>query len=285
MPYVSNYRRSRRLTRRFRRFTRKTTKGRKRFSKKKFTKNTASAVAIRGMVIPREVYAKLKCSQLENLTATTSNSVRRWYLGNSGSFYPPQGALGAAPAPASTIAVGELYPGGFCDYGSFFDKYRILGSSIRIEGIMTTNNAASFVRLVMIPIGPNPDSGSDSIQNMVNQLDAYDFNSLMGYPQAQYKQIAIQTGGFSKFVFKSFRKTKTMLAFKDMRDNLEQNADMPLPDGTLGTRPDENNLWGWYFRAFNDDASVNQTIKMTVTVKNYVNFNKKRFTQSIAAVV
>lgn len=75
-----------------------------------------------------------------------------------------------------------------------------------------------------------------------------------------------------------------MLAFKDMRDNLEQNADMPLPDGTLGTRPDENNLWGWYFRAFNDDASVNQTIKMTVTVKNYVNFNKKRFTQSIAAV-
>lgn len=284
MPYVSNYRRSRRLTRRFRRFTRKTTKGRKRFSKKKFTKNTANAVAIRGLVIPREVYAKLKCNQLENITSPGNSSVRRLYLGNSATFYPPQGALGAFATPNAIIPAGELYPGGFTDYGSFFDKYRILGSSIRIEGIMTTNSNTSFVRLVMIPIGPNPDVAADAIENMVNQLDAFSFDQLMGYPQAQYRQIGVQTGGVSKFVFKSFRKTKTMLAFKDIRDREEVNTDMPLPDGTLGTRPDAQNLWGWYFRAFNDDATVAQTMKMTVTVKNYVNFNKKRFTQSIAAV-
>lgn len=261
-------------------------KGKKRFSsKKKFYKtNNLNSLSIRPMVYPRELYVKMKSVQLESTNIALSSSTRRFYLGNSSSFYPPQGALTAFVAPNVVVPAGELYPGGFCEYGSFYDKYRVLGSSITIDGYVTTNSNDSFIRLVFIPIQPSPDGAGDAIEDMINQLDAYDFNQLMAYPQAQYRQAAIQTGGFAHYKFKCFRKTKTMLNIKDVRDQHENlNSDMPTTTGTGGQRPSSTYQWGYYFRAFNDSATTAQNIKQTVTVKSYVNFNQRRYVQAITA--
>jgi len=224
----------------------------------------------------------MKSVQLEDFNAPLGSSIRRFYIGNSASFYPPQGALTAFVDPATAIPAGEQYPGGFVEYGSFYDKYRILGASINIQGFVNTNSADSFVRCVCIPIMPSPDTGADSIAAMINQLDAYTFDQLMAYPQAQYRQAAIQTGGYAKYSFKFFRKTKNMLQYKDIRDQIELVSDMPSTAAAAGERPSAAQQWGYYFRVFNSTAAQ-QNLKHTVTMKFYMNLFQRRYTQAITS--
>lgn len=285
MPHVRKTIRRRTAKRPFKLWKKTKAFGRKRFSKKSFYKvNNLNRVSIRPMVYPRELYVKFRSVQLENLGIGVSNSTRRFYLGNSATFLPAQGALGAFVDPPPAIPAGELYPGGFPEYGSFYDKHRVIGSSIKIEGYVTTNATVSFVRLVFIPITAAPDNANDTIANMINQLDTYTFDQLMAIPQAQQRQCGIQTGGFARYVFKAFRKTKDMLTIRDVRDNEDLNCDMPEPiAAATGSRPPTQFLWGYYFRAFNDSATQGQEIRHTVTVKTYMNLNQRRVVQALTS--
>lgn len=261
-------------------------KGSKKANKKKSKKNpnvnNLSIARIRPVAYARELYCKLKSVKMEDANVPLGSSLRRFFLGNSVSIYPPQGALTAFAAPNVVVPAGEILFGGIPEYASFYDKVRMPACKINLQCFLTTNSADSFVRAVMIPIGPNPDGVGDEIQDMINQLDAYTFEQLMTYPQAQYRQIAIQTGGYAKFTFKSFRKAKAMLSFKDIRDEEPLNNDMPTSTGASPQRPSSTYQWGWYVRWFNDTAAL-QTIKYTVTAKGYFNFNKRRYVQGITA--
>lgn len=262
-------------------------KGKKRFSKKKFyKKNNLNSLSIRPMVYARELYVKMKWTKLENLSAATTSSVRRVYLGNSAAPYIEAQtgyALGSFLSPDPAITAGELYPGGLVEYGSFYDKYTILGSSINIVAHVIPTSTNIVLRAVFIPITPSPDSGTDGIDNMINQLDGYDFNKLMAYPQAQYRQVISAASGHAYFAFKSFRKTKNMFMIKDMKDEQDKfNEDMPTTAAASGRRPGPTNLWGFYFRIFNDTATTH-VVATTTTMKQYYRLNQRRYVQAVDA--
>lgn len=259
-------------------------KSRKNRKAKKIVQPRMGSIArIRPVAYSKELYCKLKIANTEDTTVAVGSSTRRLYLGNSPSIYPPQGALGAFAAPANPIPAGELLYGGFPEYASFYDKHRMLASKIRLEGFVTTNANDSFLRVVFIPIAPNPDSDNDAIQQMVNELDAYTFDQLMCYPNAKFKQAAIQTGGYARFRFSSYRKTKTMLNIQDMKDQEDLNVDMPTTAAANSERPGETYLWGYYVRAFNTTATA-QSMKLTVSMIGYFQFNRRRYLQGIVTV-
>lgn len=254
-----------------------------RFStKKKFVKSSITSTFIKPTTYSRELYQKLRWVKLESLTAPLTSSIRRVYLGNSPSPYPPQGALTAFAVPAVAIPAGEVYPGGFVENAAYYDKYNVLGSSIKIRGHVTATTGGLIIRMVLIPIMPSPDGATDTLENMINQLDAYTFDQLMSFPQAQYKQIICAASGHAQFMFKAFRKTKTMLQFKDIKDVPEQSADMPDTAAAGGERPNSANQWGYYLRAFNS-TPTNTTIETTTEMKLYMRYFQRRFVQAITA--
>lgn len=270
---------------------RKRYKGSKRASKKKGYRKgrrvqprmsvIGNVGRIRPVAVAKELYCKLKVAKIEEFSVSGASSTRRLYLGNSPSIFPPQGALGAFVGPANPIPASELLYGGFPEYGSFYDKHRMLASKIRLEAFVNTNSNDSFVRAVFIPIAPNPDSDNDAIDQMVNQLDAYNFEELMCYPNAQCKQAALQTGGFARFRFKAYRKTKNMLSIQNLRDEEALNVDMPGIDASGAERPGVTYLWGYYFRVFNATAAVSQIIRLNVQMVGYFNFNRRRYLQGL----
>lgn len=283
MPYKKNYKPA--FKRSFKpTYNKKKTYGKKkRFSSKKtFVKSSLSTTAIKPTTYSRELYQKLRWVKLEALTAPLTSSIRRLYLGNSASPYPPQGALTVFAAPAADIPAGEVYPGGFVENASFYDKFNIMGSSIKIFGQIPATTSGIICRVVLIPIMPSPDAATDTIENMVNQLDAYSFDQLMSYPQAQFRQVICASSGHAQFSFKSFRKTKTMLQFKDMKDQETQAMDMPDTAAAAGKRPASQYQWGYYLRAFNSTGTA-FNIETTVTMKLYVRYFQRRFVQAITS--
>lgn len=264
-------------------YTKKTYGKKKRFSKKTFYKaSKLNTTVIRPTVYSRELYTKMRYVQMiGNQTIPLTSSLRFFWLGNSASPYPPQGALGAFVNPNNVIPAGEQYPGGLVEYASFYDKYTILGSSIKVF-LLVANSASSIVlRMVLIPIAPTPDSGTDDIATMINQLDGYTYQQLMSYPQAQHRLLMASNSGFGKSNVKAFRKTKYMFNVKDMKDDNDRfNEDMPSTAGANGRRPSENNQWGYYVRVFNDSSSNVTAVDFNVTMKLYFRLNQRRFVQA-----
>lgn len=270
-------------------YIRKTTYRKKTHKKaKRRTVNNLNAVSINPVTYPRILYSKHRWVGIENQqTCTAGSSLRRVYLGNSASPFPTQGALGAFGAIPNNIPAGEVYPGGFIEWSQLYDKYFVTGSHITMNALCSVTTSLIYIRAVMIPIMPSPDTGTDTLTNMINQLDAYTYDQLMVYPQAQSRDLLNVQSGLGKITFKSYRKTKDMLTIKDLADNPQINADTPNSAGANGQRPQDNldgtsNLWGFYVRFFNRGAADVQ-IDLTTRMKLYFRYSQRRFVQAITS--
>lgn len=247
--YRRPYRRS------YRKYVRKT---RKRYSKKRFIKySTKQRTQVKAPVNSRETFVKLPWQQTtsEILAANTSKSYA--FLGNS---LNPFGSYNNSPPPA-----GSVWASGVSEYANFYERYRVLGASIKIR--MVTNGTAGVFRCVLIPImaGGPESAGSLFVNDRITELDALTYDQLSVQPYAQSRSLGISTGSNAVCNFKMFRKSKSMLACKDYLDLSDVQAELPQPDGSGGSII--NNAiytWFYYLRIFNVTSS---TMALDVSTK------------------
>lgn len=277
MPYG---RRSYRSTRGRKPSSRKYTRGsRKRFSKKKFSKySTSQKSVIRAPVNARETYVKLPwLNTFSSTSLTTGTSSSRAFLGNSLVAFP-------ASYGSTTPTAGDEWAAGVMEYANFYNQYRVLGSSIRVQLLCQTSSGVTFgVCLLPIAFGGIESGAVGAVSNRITELDALSYDEICMQPGAKCRLIGIGSGGNANVFFKMFRKSKQMLACRDLRDNENTLARLPDPDGTDGTIVTNGNAaFFYYVRVFNIAGSTG-SFDMQVKMKYYTNLSGRTNWVPVAA--
>lgn len=249
-------------------YTRRTRKTRKRYSKKRFFKySSKQATKVSAPVNARETYVKLpwvKTFGTDPIGASASDNYV--FLGNS-----------LIPAPLSLpnlfIMTGDEWYSGVSEYAAFYNNYRVLGSSIRIQLVGLSSTTTSYA-VCLIPImAGGSETGSPSPTARILELNALTYDQLCMQPYAQTRIIGLGSGGMASYTMKMFRKSKSMLACKDLRDNEDTLRDLPDPNGANGSYPtDADNTWFYYFRVINLSTTAS-SYSMQVKMKAYVNLS------------
>lgn len=242
---------------------------RPRFSKKKFTKyKKSSSTVVRPLTNSKQLYVKLRWTQIQTSTIAAGS------FGSNAFNCTSCAPLSLAPG----IPVGSEFYSGIPEYSDFYDNYTPLGTSISIR-ILNNRTIETFYRAVLVPV-------STSLGDMPTHrtiLDGYDYSDLAGLPGAQTRVLGLGTGGAAMASFKMFRKTKGMIAVKDIRDNEILKQDLPV--GTSGgfCTTAENTSWFYYLKIFNSNATQATTIETEVKLKTYFMLSgRKTITQAVS---
>lgn len=263
MPYG---RRSYRSNRGRKSTSRKYTRGtRKRFSKKRFAKySSAQKTVVRSPVNARETYVKLPWVNTFSTTSLTSTaSSSRSFLGNSLVPYP-------AAYNSNTPGTGDEWVAGVAEYAAFYNQYRVLGSSIRVQVVCQTSSGVTFgVCLVPIASGGSENGNNTYISSRISDLDFMTYDELCMQPGAKCKMVGIGSGGNAAITYKMFRKTKQMLACKDLRDNEDTLLRIPDTSGSYGTvQCQASAAFFYYVRVLNLTTNTG-SFDMQVKIKYY----------------
>lgn len=248
--------------RRFQR--RRNGKYRKRFKRKSFRKSPGFLQS--GLYIPKQAFVKLNHTRfMVNEQLTGGNP---WVINiNGNGLCSPYSIGGADP--------GDTFPQGLLQYSNFYEKYRVLGCSIKINFNNGGGNSTQGVGVLLAYNGVF-DTGPTGNDDNYERLIASDPDSLVSYPGASWKIISTNTGNRQNAFFKGFRKSKTILGVKDMRDNDEADALLPtnVPESAqqYGTNPSASQRWSWMFKfnPFFTDTIPAATYQVTVKLKYYV---------------
>lgn len=237
-------------------------KPRGRFSRKRFTKvSSKQRTVVKAPVNARETYVKLPwVNTFPTLTVGSLASVSYAFLGNS-----------LIPSPTvftGTITAGDEWVSGVSEYANFYNQYRVLGSSIKVQIVMQTT---AVVGCTIIPVMMGgTESGSTGIPGRITELDALTYDQLSMQPSAQMRMLGIGTGGNATVFFKMFRKTKQMLACKDIKDNEDTLCRLPDPTGTNGNIcVTDNNSFFYYIRITNLTSTASVNYNMQIKMKYY----------------
>lgn len=308
MPYKRSYRRPRGSKRTYRR---KTTRGQRRFRRKRFSKQPV----LRASTVPPTMLIKLQYSKLWQSTINTSD---QWSSTvTNGLTYPTDlqpasmcflgshccTPLGDSIRPASfgsmagTISnVVEDAPIGLQNWGTFYTEGICFGSSITITMYPTLAGNLQAMKYVLFPIATQNQvdiwqPNSQSTASIKYTLDQLSFQDLTSYPGARTGYIRDVGAGPTRV--KMFRKTKSLLGLRDIKDN-QYALSMLLPNSsgassnTTEANPDTYAAaafvlgWVWYFRVFilNTGAST-VPVEFTTRIKYYAQLsNRKQFTQA-----
>lgn len=241
--------------------------GRSRFSRKRFTKfkSTKQSTKVSAPVNARETYVKLPWVDTTSTSAFTTQ-FNRVYLGNS---------LIATPTvyTSSVPAAGTEWVSGVSEYATFYNQYRVLGSSIKIQ-VLASATSASTLGVVLLPImAGGPETATGVVADRITELNALSYDELCMQPNSYHRLIGIGSSGNSTIFMKMFRKTKKMLACKDLRDNEDTLLRLPDPDGRNGTiQIASSSSFFYYLRIFNL-TGVSTTFDLQVKMKYYVNLS------------
>lgn len=268
MPYVSSYRKSFRRRRYPRRTTRYSRRARRpgRYTRTRRTRATANYSKQGGRVISRKTQVKFPYTWT-NLEAVGANSsVSLTFVGNA---LIPNSSSYANDTPQP----GDYWAAGVTEYSGFYDKYRVDGSSIKIN--ISTTVANSSLEAVLIAVPTTTVGGQ--VSAMISTLDALDYNEIMAWQYASWK--LLQAGGNNQSIwFNKFRRTRSMLGYKDAGDVQELLAEMPLTDGTGGVKWRQSDMcnWFYYLRVFNTTANAS-SFNIIVKMVQYTTLQNLRF--------
>lgn len=275
MPYARrNFRRTRKTYRRSRKG-----RARRRFARKKFSKVPRSLRP--GLYIPREAFVKLPFTQVIRSPALTAGAP--WVIGYNGN-----GITCPETSGTNIPQTGDVYPLGLSQYSNFYKFYKVLGSSIKVNIAANQTGLIQAWTTLLAAQGLNGDT--DTLSNWQVMLNA-DPQDLMSYPGASWRILSSQSGSQSNIFLKGFRKTKSMLGRKDIRDNddvqgLLPGTDTAAPNGANPDMTSGSNYSGNWFWMIKIDPTENGNIsegsyQVIVKIKYYVQLYGRDFnTQS-----
>lgn len=278
MPYGSS---KRKVSRKFgRRFSRRPRKGSRRFSRKKFTKN---ALVSRVSFIPNQMYVKLPWTQI---TATASGTGDQNFSWNGVGITCP--LTGTSGEPAN----GETFPLGLEEYAGFYQFYKVLGASIKIQlNSSGTTADGSYYCTLLSATGNRLDTDTDS---NYFKLAAATTENLISYPGAVWKIMSQQNGSRQNIMLKKFCKTKNMLSIKDVRDmdtlqGYLPGTDASYPNGKNPVTANPGDAVNWFFFLRIDPNQTSSqaagAVQMVVKIQYYVQLYGRDYVNQGIAVV
>lgn len=284
MPYKRTYAKKKAYRKPYKKYGKKY--GKKRWTKKHFAKNTSNTLVQRATLAAKSLYVKLPWIKTFTTSIAAAGSSTYSFQGNG---MVPYTSFGNTPGNTpNTETAGDLIPAGVQEYSTFYDKYVILGSSIKIEA-NNTSVATSVVNgnlrcvLIAIPYSSTNDT-NDDWGAVRTQLNAYTYEQLLAWPYAKWRILPVNSSGFSVCYFKMFRKTKHMCNIKDMKDVSQSVLTVgsyggTLPDGTVSAasmnNPDQGFMY--FFKIFNLSAASIIDVNLTVKMRLYCNLFSREF--------
>lgn len=277
--------------------------GRKRFSRKKF-RSTPNMTKVKGTSIGKNTMVKLTWSKewasqinpygsptlpvWDSVTTPFGTGTRTYPTTNTLCSIAFLGSHCCTPLGSATAGWKEDYPAALLDWSAFYEEAIVFGSSISISimpfGLGSV--AQTDMRYILLAIPSESTSDLDSVNDTSagptrNNLDQLDYESLATYPGARTGYVRSSYAGVTRV--KAFRKTKTMLGLKDLRDNQELAMLLPtaaaLDTGVNYTTTNPPSLsWIWYFRLFPFDATPGASqVMYTVRINYYMQLQSRRF--------
>lgn len=275
--------------------------GRKRFSRKRFARSTPNVTRVRGTTIARNASVKLTYTKefLSTITATTHLwSATSFPFGSPAYTFPANsttasicflGSHFCTPLgnPSSTPGyLTEDYPSGIVDWATFYEEAICYGSSISVQMMPSGANAVTTpdVRYVLIAIASQSSGSSDltgpnigSGDSTKAKLDVLDYEDLSSYPGAKSGYIRSSFSGVTRL--KAFRKTKSMLGLKDLKDNQSLRMVLPTSSNLNGganlTANGDELCWLWYFRLFPFSTAAESAIMYTFRINYYAQLQSR----------
>lgn len=289
-------------------YRRKTTKGQRRFRRKRFAKTPG----LRSTTIPKVMMCKL---QYTKIFSSTVSATDQWgTVSTNGLTYPitAQTAslcwngshfctpMGDPIIPASFSAGGgviatvtEDYPIALQDWSTFYEEAICFGSSISITMYPNSNSGLNSLRYVLIPVAAQEQvdiyqPSSTASTGVRYKFDQLDYMSLLSYPGCRSGYIKDVGAGPTRV--KMFRKTKSMLGMTNIKDS-QFALTMSLPTaaapqlGSNTPEADPNTYaasasslgWLWYFRVFSATSTgISPTVEFTVRIKYYAQLQTRR---------
>lgn len=291
---------SRKYARKSKRTFKRKPRGQRRFKRKRFVKNTRNMGRISGPTVPKNMRVKLTYikewrANVDSQTGTglwstvvhPSTPARTYPVDGQPSSIVFIGSQFCTPVGASGGTVVEDYPSGLTDWSSFYEEAICFGSSISIQMVQSQSSVQSTtnsIRYLLMALPMTTNLMKTQPNTAVSQkalLDATSYSDLMAYPGV--RSGFLRTPAAGPTYVKSFRKTKTMLGIKDVRDNQTPLA-MTLPtaaDTNSGSNfvGDNTELgWFWYFRLmpFTTSETDNTSIQFVVKLKYYAQLNERK---------
>lgn len=236
------------------RFRRKTFRRRKRYSgSKRSSRRRTGSMSKRSMVVvknptlyPDTYRVKLRYDTRVSETALIFEE--RLYSGNSA--YDPD------------VTFAGLQPAGFLLYSQMYQRYRVLGSSFRLQFCNTNSSVPTIVGVY-----PSP-----SIVTGIVDLD-----DAMAQPYGKYSLMGVASGTSRSQYIKSYLSTKKVFGLK----TINESASYEGLTGPFGTGSDPPNEWAWSLYYGSADGISNPTLMGIISVTYYVEFYD-RFPQLVA---
>lgn len=286
-----------------RRTFRKTTRfgKRKRFSKKQFRKSNKTYTKVAGSTVGKNALVKLAYRKDFDAIVTSSDTWSATSLQTYGLTYPIANEqssivfLGShcctplgSPNAGVLDNIAESYPLGIQNWSDFYEKAICYGSSIKITLMPVATDIS--LRWVLIPVAAE-DSGDIRRPNATSaslraNFDALSFPSLCAYPGARWG--FVKPGNNGPTTVKMFRKTKSMLGMKDIKDNqgeLEMELPVGVNEGSNSLTDHDTQGWLWYFRVFNSTGNSSGITQFMVQLKYYLQLLDRRTLQQINSVI
>lgn len=239
---------------------------RKYMRKRKRYVRKSTALISKSFYIPKTAFVKLPFTALAVTPALAQSQFYTLAIWGSGITCPLTTSQTGVPAN------GDKYPLGLKEYASFYQHYRVLGASCKVQLNGSGGTPLGSYYCTLLTSSGRPfDTNVDSNYQRIISASTED---LMSYPGAKTKLMSQQNGSNSNIYLKCYGKTKTILGLKDTLDNEELIGLMP---GTNTSLPNGNNPYdprgSWFFVLRIDPAvgdSPASTVQMIIKVKYYV---------------
>lgn len=239
--------------------------GRRRFSKKRFWKRIPRALRA-GLYIPKQAFVKLPFTQIIQVPELSDSNYNLpiWGMGITTPL---------TISPTGLPTPGDKLPLGVEQYANFYQNYRVLGASckVQINNAGSTSGGSFYAVLISsqgIPYNSDSDSNYTKLINTATE-------DMISFPGASWRLISQQNGNRQNVFLKRWTKTKTILGIKDVRDNDETYGYLPGRDSNYlyGRNPNDHDL-NWFF-LLRLDPNLSSTIaagtvQIILKVKYYV---------------
>lgn len=256
-----------------------------RFARKTFRKSMTLRA---GLYIPRQAYVKLPFTSIIQVPQLTTGA--NWTLGIWGNGLTCPLSIN----PSGNPSVGDKYPLGLEQYSSFYQYYKVLGASCKVQinngttisgDSVSTSNASYYCALLSAQGTPYDTDTDSNWYKMANS----DTENLISFPGCSWRLVSNSVGSRSNQFLKRWTKTKSILGVKDVKDIDDLQGYLPgsesdFPNGRNPSQSDAPNGGSdhnWFFM-LRIDPNIAATIpanavSIVLKVKYYVQLYGRDF--------
>lgn len=266
-------------TKRYSKFQKRANRKYMRKRRRYFKKSTA--LISKSFYVPKTAFVKLPFTALALTPSMTGSQFYTLAIWGSGITCP------LTIDPTGVPLNGDKYPLGLMEYANFYQQYRVLGASCKVQlnsGGATPNG--SYYCTLLTSSGRPFDTDADSNYQRIIAAATED---LISYPGAKTKLMSQMNGSAQNIYLKCYGKSKTILGLKDTLDNDELVGQMPGTNtSTPNGRNPDNPRQSWFFVLRIDPANDNSSagaVQMIIKVKYYVQLLNRDYNDQGTAVV